>query len=149
MNVAERFKRVRKEIAKKNQKEMAELLGVSEITIRRYETGKTEIPKVVALALEALYGINHHWLLTGEGSMFVTSPHKEPSKETPTNQAGIDRELAQMLSMLSPEQQKVLSDIFKEFLKKGGEKQLDSSLEKQKERGNLTLNDSHRENVVK
>lgn len=40
MTVTEHFKKVRKEIARKNQKEIAEILGVSEITIRRYETGK-------------------------------------------------------------------------------------------------------------
>ena len=147
MNVTERFKKVRKEIAKKNQKEMAELLGVSEITIRRYETGKTEIPKVVALALEALYGVNHRWLLTGEGSMFVSPPQEEPIKETPTNQAGIDRELAQMLSMLSPEQQEGLKMLFRGYLKKPSSKLSASSSERREETANLS--NSHDENVVK
>lgn len=145
MNVAERFKKVRKEIAKKNQKEMAELLGVSEITIRRYETGKTEIPKVVALALEALYGVNHHWLLTGRGSMFVKSPEKEP--ETLTNQARIDRELAQMISMLSPEQQEGLKMLFRGYLQKPTPKLSASSSAKQEETANLS--DSHDENMVR
>jgi len=144
MNVAERFKKVRKEIAKKNQKEMAEVLGVSEITIRRYETGKTEIPKVVALALEALYGVSHHWLLTGEGSMFIKSPQE---RETPTNQAGIDRELAQMLSMLSPEQQEGLKMLFRGYLKKPTPKLSASSSERQEETANLS--NSHDENMVR
>jgi len=147
MNVAERFKKVRKEIAKKNQKEMAELLGVSEITIRRYETNKTEIPKVVALALEALYGVNHHWLLTGEGSMFVNPPQKEPVKETPPNQAGIDKELAVMISMLSPEQQEALKLLFRGYLRKPIPRLSASSSEKQGETANLS--DSHDENVVR
>ena len=147
MNVTERFKKVRKEIAKKNQKEMAELLGVSEITIRRYETGKTEIPKVVALALEALYGVNHRWLLTGEGPMFVSHSQEEPIKETPTNQAGIDRELAQMLSMLSPEQQEGLKMLFRGYLKKPSSKLSASSSERREETANLS--NSHDENMVR
>jgi len=147
MNVTERFKKVRKEIAKKNQKEMAELLGVSEITIRRYETGKTEIPKVVALALEALYGVNHRWLLTGEGPMFVSHSQEEPIKETPTNQAGIDRELAQMISMLSPEQQEGLKMLFRGYLQKPTPKLSASSSERREETANLS--NSHDENMVR
>jgi len=146
MNAGERFKKIRKEIARKNQKEMADLLGVSEITIRRYETGKTEIPKVVALALEALYSINHNWLLTGEGSMFVNEKREEKG-EIPPAQAGIDRELAVMISMLSPEQQEGLKALFRGYLKKPSSTPSASSLEKQKETANLS--NSHDENVIR
>ena len=144
LEIAKRFKKVRTEIAKKNQKELADMLGVSEITIRRYETGKTEIPKVVALALEALYGVNHQWLLTGEGSMFVKSSQE---KETPTNQAGIDRELAQMLSMLSPEQQEGLKMLFRGYLRKPSSTLSSSSSGKREETANLS--NSHDENMVR
>ena len=101
---AKRLIRVRESLSL-SQKEMAKLMKVSERVYLDYEKGRKKPTYEKLLPLAEIHHINLHWLLTGEGSMFVTSPHKEPSKETPTNQAGIDRELAQMLSMLSPEQQ--------------------------------------------
>ena len=116
MNASIRFRRIREEVVKKSQKELAEILGISEITIRRYETGKTKIPKAIALALEALYGINHKWLLTGEGDMFIKR-EQEYEHKIQSDKANIHPELANFLALLPEEQQKQLASIFKEFLK--------------------------------
>jgi transcriptional regulator with XRE-family HTH domain len=143
---AKRLIRVRESLSL-SQREMAKLMKVSERVYLDYEKGRKKPTYEKLLPLAEIHHINLHWLLTGEGSMFVTSPHKEPSKETPTNQAGIDRELAQMLSMLSPEQQEGLKMLFRGYLKKPSSKPSASSSEKQKETVNLS--NSHDENMVR
>jgi phage repressor protein C with HTH and peptisase S24 domain len=66
----DRFKQVRKMLGL-TQRELAQAIGVTDSTIRRYELGMTEIPKTTALALKALFHVNPTWLLTGEGKMFL------------------------------------------------------------------------------
>ena len=94
------------------QKELARTLGVSEMTIRRYEANKFQPDAEVLSKLAKAYNINLHWLLTGEGEMFIKREHK-----TPTEKASIVPELASFLALLPEEQQKQLASIFKEFLK--------------------------------
>ena len=76
---ADRFKKFRAAM-RLSKKELAEALGVSTLTIRRYETGITQIPQTTAFALKALFGVNPTWLLTGEEEMF------SPADEKPTPQ---------------------------------------------------------------
>jgi len=140
---AERLVSVREKLSL-SQKEMAKLMGVSERIYLDYEKGRKKPTYEKLLPLAEVHHINLHWLLTGEGSMFVKSPQE---KETPTNQAGIDRELAQMLSMLSPEQQEALKTLFRGYQKKPSSKLSASSSEKQEETANLS--NSHDENMVR
>jgi len=60
------------------QQELAEALGVTVTSIRRYEYGTTQISKKTAFALKGLFGVNPTWLLTGEGEMFL------PTEDGPT-----------------------------------------------------------------
>jgi len=46
---------------------LGESLGVSSAAVSYWESGKTEIPKSSALALQAVYGYRWEWLMTGEG----------------------------------------------------------------------------------
>ena len=140
---AERLVSVREKLSL-SQKEMAKLMGVSERIYLDYEKGRKKPTYEKLLPLAEVHHINLHWLLTGEGSMFVKSPQE---KETPTNQAGIDRELAHMLSMLSPEQQEGLKMLFRGYLRKPSSKLSASSSGKQEETANLS--NSHDENMVK
>ena len=138
-----RFKELRNALGK-SQTELAEELGVSQGAISKWESGIRSIPDSVLEYLAKNYRVNLHWLLLGEGSMFLNPV----TGEIPPEKAGIDKELAVMISMLSPEQQESLKLVFKEFLKKGGEKPSSSSLEKPK--GNAKgLMDSHSENVIR
>jgi len=65
-----------------SQNELAKTLGVSEITVRRWELGKTELPQMVAYALKALYNVNPDWLLTGEGEPFLKPQTGTVKKKT-------------------------------------------------------------------
>jgi len=143
MGLGERLKAVREKLGM-TQKEFAKFLNVGIATVQRYER-EERIPsgEFLKLLLDKC-NVNINWLLTGEGSMFVKSPQE---RETPTNQAGIDRELAQMLSMLSPEQQEGLKMLFRGYLKKPTPKLSASSSEKQEETANLSH--SHDENMVR
>lgn len=49
-----------------NQKELAKKLGRKQATISAIELGKYPMEKVMALAIEAVLGINAEWLLTGK-----------------------------------------------------------------------------------
>ena len=146
MGLGERLKLVRERLGM-TQKEFAEFLGVGIASVQRYER-EERIPsgEFLKLLLDK-FNININWLLTGEGSMFVNPPQKEPVKETPPNQAGIDKELAVMISMLSPEQQEALKLLFRGYLRKPIPRLSASSSEKQGETANLS--DSHDENVVR
>ena len=77
--IGERIKQVRKEL-KINQQQFANLLGITERTLRNYEKGEREIPHSVIQKLTHLFNINPTWLLTGQGSMFL-QPEEEPKDE--------------------------------------------------------------------
>jgi transcriptional regulator with XRE-family HTH domain len=109
--LGKRLKTLRKTLGI-TQKELARTLGVSEMTIRRYEANRFQPDAEVLSKLAKTYNINLHWLLTGEGEMFIKREHK-----IPTEKASIVPELANFLALLPEEQQKQLASVFKEFLK--------------------------------
>jgi len=53
------------------QKDVAKALGISIPTIIRYESGESTPDSKILSKLIALFKINIHWLLTGEGEMFL------------------------------------------------------------------------------
>jgi len=57
-----------------SEKKIAHLIGVHKNTISRYKT--EGVKKTVALALQAVFGVNPNWLLYGKGSMFLKKPTK-------------------------------------------------------------------------
>ena len=109
--VGERLKKARESL-NISQIRLAEQVGVSQGTISKWERGLCEIPYSVMEYLAKAYNVNLHWLLTGEGEMFIKREHK-----IPTEKASIVPELASFLALLPEEQQKQLASIFKEFLK--------------------------------
>ena len=145
--IGNRLKLLRTKYLKLSQEKLAEILGVKRNTLSNWERGENEMNYEAMLILHSKFGVNINWLLTGEGPMFVSHSQEEPIKETPTNQAGIDRELAQMLSMLSPEQQEGLKMLFRGYLKKPSSKLSASSSERREETANLS--NSHDENMVR
>lgn len=53
------------------QRQLAKRVGVTSQLISMMETGKTQISHLTAKAMEAEFGVNHEWLLTGQGEMMV------------------------------------------------------------------------------
>jgi transcriptional regulator with XRE-family HTH domain len=64
-NFTERITSARKK-AGLTQAEAAIKLGISHSTIQRYETGAREPNLGVCIDMAKLYGVNLHWLVTGE-----------------------------------------------------------------------------------
>ena len=63
-----------KEIRQQNgvsQSAFATLFGLKQQTYQKYESGIASIPDDLKLQLAERYGINLHWLITGEGAMHV------------------------------------------------------------------------------
>ncbi len=78
-----RFKEIRLSLSL-NQREFAEKLGITQGNLSKIEGDKQE-PSFQILDKIFVLGINLHWLLTGEGSMFFEKipVESEPNVETP------------------------------------------------------------------
>lgn len=70
-NIFVRLKEIR-EYLKLNQKDLADLFGVSQTAYSLYESGKREIPDEYKILLRNKYNINLDWLFTGQNTMFIT-----------------------------------------------------------------------------
>ena len=68
MKISDRLSLVRGH-TKKSQTEFSEKLGVSLRTYQSYEKENKDFPSSVAIKINAEYGVNLHWLFTGEGAM--------------------------------------------------------------------------------
>jgi transcriptional regulator with XRE-family HTH domain len=71
-----------REMLGKTQKEMAEILNVSLRGYQMYEEGKSNLPPAKMVLLAQKFGVNLHWLLTGEGEPFVRPPIEVKKKTT-------------------------------------------------------------------
>lgn len=58
-----------------SQRQLAKRIGVTSQLISMIETGKTQLSHLTAKAIEAEYGVNHEWLLTGQGEMMTRKPN--------------------------------------------------------------------------
>ena len=87
----ERFAIVRQEHGL-NAKKFAESLGIDPTIISAIETGKREPSKEVLLKLATAYNMNIHWLLTGEGEIFLNKK-VEPgvSKVYTSSEKGVEK----------------------------------------------------------
>lgn len=70
MGIGERLKQIRN-IEKLSQKEFGDLLDISSGAIGNYEVETRELPDNLKIKLKEKYNINLHWLVTGEGNMFL------------------------------------------------------------------------------
>jgi SOS-response transcriptional repressor LexA len=78
-NMNARFVYVRKYMAMTGI-EFANALGIAATIVSSIETGKREPSKDVLIRLAEKFGVNLHWLITGEGEMLVNAPKPEPEK---------------------------------------------------------------------
>jgi transcriptional regulator with XRE-family HTH domain len=68
----EQGKRLQKfmETEKISQQVLADKIGMSRSQISAWINGHNSIPKVAAIAIEAIYNLNQQWLMIGVGEMF-------------------------------------------------------------------------------
>ena len=79
LDIAERLQQLVKQTIR-SQREFSEIIGISPNTFSHYATGKRNLPHDVAIRIAKHTNCNLHWLLTGEGEMFITE-HKTISTE--------------------------------------------------------------------
>lgn len=75
-DLAGRFKLFRN-LKNVSQRDMAELLGISQSGIAEYEAAKRSIPVETLQALHNAYGLNYQWFFTGTGK-----PDDMPEEKT-------------------------------------------------------------------
>lgn len=80
MTPEQRTEQIMKKINVSRQ-ELSKTLGISLSSVAMYFTGHHKIRKVVALAIQASYGINADWILTGKGPTFVKQSNDKLSTE--------------------------------------------------------------------
>lgn len=68
-----------RQLLKVNMEEFGQPLGVSRSIVSLWESGKSELPKAMSIAIEAIYHISANWLLAGEGTMWAM-PTPDPTK---------------------------------------------------------------------
>ncbi|MDR1949155.1 MAG: XRE family transcriptional regulator [Spirochaetaceae bacterium] len=90
--IGDRLKQVRTSLKKGSQAEFAVELGVDQSTISKYEKGTLEIPDEIKAKIGE-FGINLHWLISGQGEMFLQKPVEKEGKVSPIAELGaiIDR----------------------------------------------------------
>ncbi len=70
--IGDRLRQVREKVGL-NQRDFSLQFGVNQQNLSNYERGKRDIPDSLKVKF-IQYGVNIHWLLTGEGEMFISPP---------------------------------------------------------------------------
>ena len=72
--INERLKYLRRNVLKKTQKQMAQVLGIKEPAYNMLELGKRPVREPYIKMLVYKYNVNEHWLKFGYGEVFQLSP---------------------------------------------------------------------------
>ena len=76
MTVNERIKEIRHAL-NKSQREFAKLVYVSNGYLSEIETGHKDVNDRLVHLISNAFSVNKHWLLTGEGRMFNSTPEEK------------------------------------------------------------------------
>lgn len=97
-----RLKEVRKRLGM-NQVDFSKRLGLSQSTLAMLEVGKRSFNDKHVKLVCSTYGVSEHWLRTGEGEMFGSSPY--------------EKEIFEILDGLRPESQQYLLNMARELMR--------------------------------
>jgi len=78
--IGERLKIVRNSLNMKTQSQFADKLGINQTTLSKYENGTSDVPDDIKVKISN-YGINLHWLLTGEGNIYRNQEQEKNTKD--------------------------------------------------------------------
>jgi len=81
MTVNERIKEIRQQL-NKSQREFAKAIYVSYGYLSEIETGQKEANDRLIHLISSAFSVNKHWLLTGEGRMFNSTPEEKLERVT-------------------------------------------------------------------
>ncbi len=69
--LAKRLREIRRILGNEERGAFAKSLNLAKNTLANYELGINEPPASIVIAYHKIYGVDFHWLLTGEGEMFT------------------------------------------------------------------------------
>jgi len=81
MTVNERIREIR-QVLNKSQREFAQAVYVSYGYLSEIETGQKEVKDRLVHLISSAFSVNKHWLLTGKGRMFNSTPQEKMEKMT-------------------------------------------------------------------
>jgi len=81
MTVNERIKEIRHTL-NISQREFAQAVYVSYGYLSEVETGRKEVKDRLIHLISSAFSVNKHWLLTGEGRMFNSTPEEKMERMT-------------------------------------------------------------------
>jgi len=81
MTINERIKELRYAL-NKSQREFASAVYVSHGYLSEIETGQKEVKDRLIHLISSAFSVNKHWLLTGKGRMFNSTPEEKMEKMT-------------------------------------------------------------------
>ena len=87
MKIGERLRIFRKHL-QQNQTELADILGIAQTTLSKYEVGTADIADNIKILLSEK-GLNMHWLLTGEGEMISIKSSMKDFQKTPDDKSSL------------------------------------------------------------
>ncbi|WP_375648289.1 helix-turn-helix transcriptional regulator [Bartonella sp. MU70NMGDW] len=95
--LAKRLRDIRKMLGNEERGAFAKTLDLAKGTLANYELGVNEPPASIVIAYHKIYGVDFHWLLTGEGEMFSDmSKAKAAGFKAPTIPAGLMKKLGRI-----------------------------------------------------
>ncbi|WP_375701718.1 helix-turn-helix transcriptional regulator [Bartonella sp. AA89HNZF] len=95
--LAKRLRDIRKMLGNEERGAFAKTLDLAKGTLANYELGVNEPPASIVIAYHKIYGVDFHWLLTGEGEMFTDmAKAKAAGFKAPTIPAGLMKKLGRI-----------------------------------------------------
>lgn len=71
--IGRRHRTMREDVLAMSVATYARQMGIKEVTVYSWESGRTAVPQAILARLDADYGIDVRWLLSGEGTMRRTA----------------------------------------------------------------------------
>ncbi|HCN04748.1 MAG TPA: hypothetical protein DIS79_03940 [Bacteroidetes bacterium] len=81
--LGKRHRMIRESVLGQNVADYATTMGVKEVTVYSWESGRTAVPQEVLAILEERHGISAGWMLTGKGDMHVSDGHQAGRSQSP------------------------------------------------------------------
>lgn len=106
----ERIRELRKSLGL-SQDSFGKKLGVTGTAISRYEKGERSLTEQMALSICREFRVNYHWLMNGDGEMFIGTPQSvvdEIAEEYDLDER--DKKIIEKYLSMSKEQRKVIKD---------------------------------------
>ncbi|WP_074381345.1 helix-turn-helix domain-containing protein [Bartonella doshiae] len=95
--LAKRLRDIRKMLGNEERGAFAKTLDLAKGTLANYELGVNEPPASIVIAYHKIYGVDFHWLLTGEGEMFSDMAKAKTSGfKAPTIPTGLMKKLGRI-----------------------------------------------------